>query len=307
MNWLSRLSEEPQVISLGSGSVAFLDWNYAPHLPDNVPHRHTFFEVCQVGAYGQGIFLVEGVPHRLEPHALFIARPGVLHQIVNTSLPRMELFWVSFSWSPGPAPAHEVDRVLSTFAASACLVAPDTGGRLATLWGALRTVAQGDRYLGSHQQLVGLTTSLVVAIAQAGSDSLPTSAPKPELGDAEAARLRLALRYVHDNLDRRIPVAELAAQLNLSPRQLARLFARHLNLSPAAYIEGARLERAQSLLQNSAIPIKGVAASTGYETVHHFSRAFARRFGFPPGAFRSAHLRSVPNSRHVPKSQKNGG
>lgn len=307
MNWLSRLSEELQVISLGSGSVEFLDWNYAPHLPDNVPHRHTFFEVCQVGAYGQGTFFVEGVAHRLEPRALFIARPGVLHQIVNTAKPKMELFWVSFSWSPGPAPAHEVDRLLGTFAASGGLVVPDTGGRLAALWGALRTVAQGDRYLGSYQQLVGLTTSLVVAIAQAGSDLPPAAAPKPELEDAEAARLRLALRYVHDNLDRRIPVAELATQLNLSPRQLNRLFSRHLNLSPASYIEGVRLERAQNLLQNSAIPIKGVAASTGYENVHHFSRAFARRFGFPPGAFRSAHVRAAPSGQRVPKSQKNGG
>ena len=137
-------------------------------------------------------------------------------------------------------------------------------------------------------------TTLLLALAQAGSAPARVEATG---ADAGAAKLRLAVHYIHDNLDRRLPVAELASELSLSPRHLARLFAAHLGTSPAAYIEGARLERAKTLLQGSADPIKGIAGAVGYESVHHFSRAFSRRVGLSPGAFRS---------QGVPKGQKRG-
>ena len=65
-------------------------------LPDNVPHRHAYFEVCRVGERGRGQYLVNGVPHAIGPGDLFFSRPGVLHQIVNTEQPMMELFWMTF-------------------------------------------------------------------------------------------------------------------------------------------------------------------------------------------------------------------
>lgn len=291
MNWINKLNEAAQVVPLGRGRLEVLNWSYAPHLPDNVPHRHTYFEICQVGAYGSGSFIVEGLPHRLEPFDLFLARPGVLHQIVNTAVPQMELYWVSFVWLPGvEEPVSELERWLGSFADAPRLVVPDEGEQLAALWRALRAVAGATPHPGHDKQLSGLMTALLLAIVDRGgafkaSQTAKTALPNP------AARVRLAVRYIHDNLDRRLPVSEVAAQLNLSPRHLARLFADELGTSPAAYVEEARLERAQLLLQTGALPIKGVAAATGYDSVHHFSRAFSRRLGLAPGAFRERALR----------------
>lgn len=289
MDWTDRLNEGPQELGLGGSRVELLNWSYAPHLPNNRPHRHTHFEVCQVGAYGRGAFLVEGTSHQLEPRSLFIARPGVLHQIVNAEAPNMELYWVSFAWLPGAAPAAgELDRWLARFAESPRPVVPDEGGQLTALWTALRAVAQTDSHPGSAPQLAGLMSALLFAVIHAGGVPAPGTF---KAAQPEAARLRLATRYVHDNLDRPLPVSEVAAQLNLSPRQLARLFRQQLGVSPAAYIERARLERAQGLLQVGQ-PIKGVAAATGYESVHGFSRAFTRGVGVPPGRFRKRALQN---------------
>lgn len=302
MDWIRRLNQGPQWLKLGGGEVDILSWSYTPHLPDNRLHRHTHFEICQVGAYGRGRFLVEGRPHELGPGDLFIARPGVTHQIVNTGSPDMELFWVSFIWLPGgDLSVHEVDALLRSFANSPRLVVPDEGKRLATLWSALRAVAQGGLRPGAEQQLESLMTSLLLAVAQAGSEVKKSPAEGATGVESGSAKVRLAVRYVHDNLYRRLSVSELSSQMNLSARHLARIFREHLGASPAAYIEGTRLDRAKALLQNTHTPIKEVASAVGYGSVHHFSRAFSRRFGLPPGAFREANLPDVP------KSQKRGG
>ena len=302
MDWIRRLNQGPQFIMLGGRKVEILNWSYAPHLPDNRLHRHTHFEICQVGAYGQGRFLVEGRPHDLNPWDLFIARPGITHQIINTTSPNMELFWVSFVWLPeADRPVNEIDALLSSFANSQKLVVRDEEGRISILWRALRVIVQGDLRLGTEEQLKGLMASLLLAIAQAGSELKSPQIEEPTGMEPSAAKVRLAVRYVYDNLHRRLPVSEISSQLNLSPRHLARLFARHLGVSPASYIEQARLDQAKTLLQNTSTPIKGIANTVGYESIHHFSRAFSRRFGLPPGVFREADLKDVS------KSQKRGG
>lgn len=297
MNWTKRLNQGPRNIALGGGRIELLNWSYAPYLPDNRPHRHTHFEICQVGTHGQGRFIVENRPHELNPRDVFIARPGVTHQILNTASPNMELFWVSFILLPSDRPTGEVDALLRGFTDAHIAVAADNSERVAALWRALIVVGQGDPRPGAEEQLRGLITSLLLAFAQVGSvpDKVEVSGVDPS-----AAKVRLAVRYVHDNLNRRLPISELASEMRLSPRHLARLFALYLGTSPAAYIEQARLERAKTLLRCGSSPIKSVAGAVGYESVHHFSRAFARHVGVPPGAFRESGVYDVA------KSQKRG-
>lgn len=205
----------------------------------------------------------------------------------------MELFWVSFLWLPevrlpgANYPASEVCALFSSFAGSPTLVVADEGAPVNILWRALKAVARGGLRLAAKPQLRGLMTTLLLAIAQVGSES-KAQPERPSAAAPGSAKMRLAVRYVHDNPCRRLPVSELATQMNLSPRQLARLFNCHLGTSPAAYIERARLDRATTLLKGTNTPIKEIAGAVKYESVHHFSRAFSRRFGQPPGAFRVA-------------------
>ncbi len=84
MDWIKRLNQVGGRLAL-AGSVEVLNWAYNPHLPDNVPHRHTYFEVCQVGAHGRGEFRVQDTMHPIASGDLFFARPGFVHQIVNTA------------------------------------------------------------------------------------------------------------------------------------------------------------------------------------------------------------------------------
>jgi len=285
MDWLERLNRGLGRMPLGQGTVEVLHWAYARHLADNRPHRHTFFEVCLVGEYGMGEFIVQDRAHRVGPGDLFVARPGVIHQIVNTGCPNMELFWVSFGWTPAPAkPPGEADSLLRAFAEAEILVAP--GEQIVALWQALRAVAAAPPGGAYEMQYRALATALILGIAQAASGQGGPTVTEPTGPDPGDLAARLAVRFIHDNLSRPLPLAEIAAQVHLSPRHLTRLFTRFTGKSPAHYITHARMDRARGLLLRSPLPIKEVAAMVGYQDVHHFTRAFTSHFGGPPGEMR---------------------
>lgn len=299
MEWTERLNRNGGQIALGAGSAEILHWAYERHLANNRPHRHTFFEVCLVGRQGQGEFRVQEQSHTLGPGDLFVARPGVIHQIVNTAQPEMELRWVSFHWTPPPTPNSEADALLREFASSPVLVAREGVEAVTALWAALEAVAQAPTGLAGEELYRLLAPALLLGIARAGGEDV--FGPEPTGPDPGAVSARLAVCFIHDNLSRPLPLSEIAARVSLSPRHLSRVFARFTGKAPAQYITHARMDRAAGLLLRSALPLKEIAATVGYPDIHHFTRAFTAHFGSPPGE-----VRRRPELLPVPNIQKSG-
>ena len=277
MDWIARLNCGPKTLG---GGLEVLSWNYASHLRDNVLHRHTYFEVCLLGAHGEGTFTVENRAHVIEPGTVFFARPGVAHRIQNSQTPDMELWWVCFGWHDEMAPVRALWRA---FAASSTSVARDDGSLL-RLWELLREVAASAEWSGKNAQLGALETALLLEIARLGAgDSLAGDAPL----ERDPHRLaRLAARYIDDNLGRRLSIDEIAAHVGVSPRHFARLFIEFAGVSPSHYLQTARLDRARHLLRADELPIKTIAGVVGFADVQHFTRTFSRRFGLAPAAWR---------------------
>ncbi|MGI4792187.1 MAG: helix-turn-helix domain-containing protein [Janthinobacterium lividum] len=301
MNWTERLNRSLGRMPLGEGTAEFLHWASVPHLPDNRPHRHTFFEVCLVGTHGRGEFVVQGQANTIGPGDLFIARPGVIHQIINTGETEMELRWVSFQWTPALKPISEVDSLFRAFSNSPLVVVREETGAVAALWQLLEVIAGASPNLCSEAQYQALTAALLLGIAQAGADSALTPLPEPDSYEAGDLPARLAVRFIHDNLYRALPLPEIADQVHLSPRHLSRIFACFTGKSIAHYITHARMDRARGLLLHSVLPIKEIAAIVGYPDVHHFTRVFASHFGCPPGE-----MRRHPERHPVPNIQNPG-
>lgn len=313
MNWLELTRNGPHHLLLG-GEVEILSWNYAAKLPDNVPHRHTFFEVCFVGSRGAANFIVQGDAHAVASGDLFFSRPGVVHQIVNSTRRGIELFWVCFAWKAPRESARvlagentsiesENAALMSAFSNSQLLVARDDG-RVAALWNALRVLAESDERAGSASQVEAIEKALILAIAQCGITENAQS--KIQLSEKSNARradeqiARAAMRYIADNLEAPLCVEEIASHVHLSPRHMARLFARFCGVPPTAYIEGVRMERAAQMLSQSGASIKEIARVCGYADVHYFTRRFRARFGIAPGGFRAS------PEHYVRKIQKAG-
>jgi transcriptional regulator GlxA family with amidase domain len=103
---------------------------------------------------------------------------------------------------------------------------------------------------------------------------------------AEREPLRELQQWIPDNLDADLTVPGLAARAHMSERNFARAFRRETGLTPAAYVETARVERARMALETSALPVEAVARQSGFGTVETMRRAFRRRLGVSPGSYR---------------------
>lgn len=81
-----------------------------------------------------------------------------------------------------------------------------------------------------------------------------------------------------------VPV--MARRAAMSTRHFARLFPRHVGVSPAQYVERARVEAATELLTGSE-PLDTVARRSGFGSAETMRRAFLRVLGVPPGSYRA--------------------
>jgi transcriptional regulator GlxA family with amidase domain len=103
---------------------------------------------------------------------------------------------------------------------------------------------------------------------------------------AERAPLRELQAWMADHLDADLSVPALAARAAMSDRHFARAFKAETGMTPAAYVEALRVERARLALEGGTLPIDAVARRCGFGTVETMRRAFARRLGVSPGAYR---------------------
>ncbi len=131
-----------------------------------------------------------------------------------------------------------------------------------------------DRYLGA---LAGLLLRTLVRKRRTDVEQM------------EAIRSRTDTMIFEQAADPLLTPATIAAQLNVSLRQLYRAF--NGTESPAARIRRRRLEHAAELLagRTASAQVEKVAQECGFISAEYFSRAFRREFGLSPRAYRSAH------------------
>ena len=83
---------------------------------------------------------------------------------------------------------------------------------------------------------------------------------------------------------------ELAADtVGLSPRQFARLFHKHVGMTPKRFILETLLRYARFLVENSTLPITAIALETGFSDSAHLATAFRQKYQVSPSAFRYRH------------------
>ncbi|MFE5339828.1 AraC family transcriptional regulator [Isoptericola sp. NPDC056578] len=96
------------------------------------------------------------------------------------------------------------------------------------------------------------------------------------------------LRAVHAEPQRPWTLESLAAVARLSRSAFADRFARTVGEPPMAYVAGCRMDAAARLLRDPDASVERVARQVGYDSVPGFHRAFVRRHGATPGAWRSS-------------------
>ena len=104
--------------------------------------------------------------------------------------------------------------------------------------------------------------------------------------DADARRLRRLAVEVERSATSFPGLSALTAHAGLKRSRLAELFREHLQISPAEWLRGKRLESAATQINSSTLSVSAIAADHGFESATAFNAAFARSFGTTPSQLR---------------------
>jgi transcriptional regulator GlxA family with amidase domain len=102
-----------------------------------------------------------------------------------------------------------------------------------------------------------------------------------------ADRIADIAAFIVANLQKDLSVEALAARARLCPRQFTRRFKHAFGATPAAFVEVARIDEARRRLAASHGTVERVANSVGFRSDAVLRRAFERRLGISPSAYRT--------------------
>ncbi|HEX9596065.1 MAG TPA: GlxA family transcriptional regulator [Anaerolineales bacterium] len=112
---------------------------------------------------------------------------------------------------------------------------------------------------------------------------------RTRLGVADPKLLRV-ISLMERSIERPLTIEEFARSVALSPRQLERLFLKHLGYSPNRHYLNIRLNHACQLLRQTRMPVLDVAMATGFSSASYFSQSYLEHFGHSPTSERKASI-----------------
>ncbi len=125
---------------------------------------------------------------------------------------------------------------------------------------------------------------MVVFMKRAGGQSQFSVPLAMQAQDREFAELHA---WIAANLTADLSVPQLAERANMAPRTFARAYSARVGRTPAKTVELMRLEAACRALEETDLPLKSVAAHSGYGDEQKLRRAFQRQLGTSPATHRS--------------------
>ena len=134
------------------------------------------------------------------------------------------------------------------------------------------------------QLALSVARELVMRLRPPGDDESAVDPSQYQSGPME--RLAELPAWISAHLCDDLSVEVLADRAGVCPRHFSRLFKQVFNSTPADFVEQVRLGDARRRLLIPRNSVEGVAAAVGFKSTDAFRRAFERRLGVTPSAFR---------------------
>lgn len=100
------------------------------------------------------------------------------------------------------------------------------------------------------------------------------------------ASLLHAIKFMEENLSKKIRLADCAQAASMSRYHFCRKFKKYLGMSPIKFLTLVRLNKAKIILTNEDLNITEVAEQVGFNDIGVFSAQFKKYTGLTPTQFR---------------------
>ncbi len=142
----------------------------------------------------------------------------------------------------------------------------------------------GDGQGGGHggMMIPLLFSELLLRLSRLRREQLQASQQPSQL------YVRRAIEFLHQNYDRSIQVKEVAAEVNLHPGYLHRIFRGHTGRTLTDYLNMLRMEKARMLLGQSEIPVAEIADYVGISSRQYFHLLFKKYARCTPVEYRNS-------------------
>jgi AraC-like DNA-binding protein len=227
----------------------------------------------------EGETLLVLVPHN---HRYWLERNG-----------RWEFFWISMNGEE----AMRIHKAILATTGPVLKLKPDTIEHLADC---------ARRLIHGGADAPGSASAIAYEAAMALYDDVFGSHP---VFSQEYRTMQHVIDHIVANLDKPLPVEEMAQISGLSRAHFSRVFAASEGMPPAEFVLRKRLLRATKLLTKTAhLSVKEVSAMSGFEDPNYFAKVFRRFFGASPTEFRTTGMYSsiAAGSRVDPDGDREG-
>ena len=155
-----------------------------------------------------------------------------------------------------------------------------SGGVTAGIDLALSVVAQ------DHGKQVAVDVAKVLLVVMKRQGGQAQFSPMTAAVAPQETPITRVQNHVLAHLDQPFTIESMAELAGMSARHFARLFAKDVQMTPMAFLQGARIDRARHLLETTDLPLKTVAFHAGFGSVRHMRFLFSEKLGLNPTQYR---------------------
>ena len=236
---------------------------------------------------GNGWYRVGSREHQVGAGQFFILPPGVPHAYGAAPAGSWTIYWIHFSG------AHAAIYAQGMQGPQKISVATDSRimDRIGIFEEILTTLSSGTsleelryasallhHFLASMRYLGQFRQSRHADVAEA-EGTVPASG---------LAICQAAVHFMQENVENRLALQQVLAYTGYSQSHFSALFRRHMGLSPLAYFNRLKVERACQLLAETNLKVNQICHKVGIEDQYYFSRLFAKAKGMSPTEYRTS-------------------
>lgn len=253
-------------------------------------HNHSEFEFHFIPR-GKGEVILGDLKYPLSEGMLYLTGPGVMHRQEADPEESMEELCLhvdikeKFREDADPWEVAEAETCVQKLKELPLVPAQDYHGAMKCFLEAYE--ACEGKLTGYYTSIKHLVISILLkAVRTYDSGGIRTEAP---VRDMLTYRYHYAIQYMEANYSGAVTLENVAEKLNISARQLQRVFKQvDADKSFSRSLEDIRLQAVCRKLEESNYPIEQIAKSEGFTNATYLHIVFRKRLGMTPATYRNA-------------------